>query len=289
MTVRSIGSLTVSFGLVAIPVKLYSATQSAGQISFNLLHKNCGSRLKQQYTCLKDGQLVERDDMDRGYEYAKDQYVAFTPEEIKALEEVGNGAAEILHFVPLNSIDPLYFDKTYYLGPDKGGAKPYALFSAALAGAKRCAIGRWAHKGKDHIVMIRAVGDTLALHQLKFNTEVRQASEVELVKDLKVNPMELKLARQLIDQQKTEGFDPSLYTDNVQERVQAAIEAKIKGEEMKITKPKAEPQSFDLMGALKASLAKLESPAIPTNGSRKPRKRIREEIGREIQRDEELR
>jgi DNA end-binding protein Ku len=280
MATRSIGSLTVSFGLVAIPVKLYSATQSAGQISFNLLHKNCGSRLKQQYICAKDGGIVERDDMDKGYEYAKDQYVAFTPEEIKALEEVGNGAAEVLHFVPLNSIDPLYFDKTYYLGPDKGGAKPYALFAAALGQAKRCAIGRWAHKGKDHIVMIRAVGDALALHQLKFNTEVRQATEIDLVKE-KVNPMELKLARQLIDQQKTEGFDPAIYTDNVQERIQAAIEAKIKGEEMKIIQPKAAPKSIDLMGALKASLAKLEHPEIvqaPAQGNGKARKPRKTEV-----------
>ena len=109
---RSIGSLTVSFGLVAIPVKLYSATQSTGQISFNMLHKDCGSRLKQQYVCLKDGQVVERDDIVKGYEFAKDQYVAFTPEEIKALEEVGTHAVEISEFVPIESIDPVYYDKS---------------------------------------------------------------------------------------------------------------------------------------------------------------------------------
>ena len=109
---RSIGSLTISFGLVAIPVKLYSATQSTGQISFNMLHKGCGSRLKQQYVCLKDGQVVERDDIVKGYEFAKDQYVAFTTEEIKALEEVGTHAVEISEFVPIEAIDPVYFDKT---------------------------------------------------------------------------------------------------------------------------------------------------------------------------------
>ena len=121
---RSIGSLTISFGLVAIPVKLYTATQSTGQISFNLLHKECGSRLRQQYVCLKEGKIVERDDMVKGYEFAKDQYVAFSPEEIKTLEEVGTHAVESSEFVPIESVDPVYFDKTYYLAPDKGAGKP---------------------------------------------------------------------------------------------------------------------------------------------------------------------
>src|SRR6185295_14187687 len=125
MAARSIGSLTLSFGLVAIPVKLYSATQSGNAISFNLLHKDCGSRLRQQYVCLKDGSIVERDDMVKGYEFAKDQYVTFAPEEIKALEEVGTHSVDIAEFVPIESIDPVFFDKTYYLAPDKGAGRPY--------------------------------------------------------------------------------------------------------------------------------------------------------------------
>ena len=132
MAARSIGSLTVSFGLVAIPVKLYSATQSSGSISFNLLHKGCGSRLKQQYICSKHESVLERDDIVKGYEFAKDQYVVFEPEEIKALEEVGSRAVEISEFVPIASIDPVYFDKTYYLAPDRGADKPYALLVEAL-------------------------------------------------------------------------------------------------------------------------------------------------------------
>jgi len=139
MAARSIGSLTISFGLVAIPVKLYTATQSANAISFNLLHKDCGSRLKQQYICAKDGSIVERDDMVKGYEFAKDQYVTFTPEEIKALEEAGTHAVEISEFVPVESIDPVYFDKTYYLAPDKGAARPYGLLTEALKQAQRAA------------------------------------------------------------------------------------------------------------------------------------------------------
>lgn len=267
---RSIGSLTLSFGLVAIPVKLYSATQAAGQISFNLLHKDCGSRLKQQYICAKDGTVVERDDQMKGYEFAKDQYVAFTPEEIKALEEIGDHTAAIVQFVPLGSIDPLYFDKTYYLAPDKGGSKPYSLFAAALAGAKRCAIGKWANRGKSHIVMIRAIGDVLALQQLKFATEVRKPTEIELVKE-KVSPAELKLARQIIDQQQVDTFDPTLYHDDVHERVEAAIEAKIKGQDIKVAKP-TPAKPIDLMGALKASLASKPREQEVAKGLRKSRK-----------------
>src|SRR5215475_3171175 len=182
MAARSIGSLTISFGLVAIPVKLYSATQSGNAISFNLLHKDCGSRLKQQYICQKDGSIVERDDMVKGYEFAKDQYVTFTPEEIKALEEAGTHAVEISEFVPVESIDPVYFDKTYYLAPDKGGAKPYALLTEALRQAGRCGVGRWAARGKAYLVLLRPVGDVLTMQQLHFAGDVKSASEVEVPK-----------------------------------------------------------------------------------------------------------
>src|SRR5262245_22179615 len=146
MAARSIGSLTISFGLVAIPVKLYSATQSSNAISFNLLHKTCGSRLKQQYICQKEGVLVERDEMVKGYEFAKDQYVSFTPEEIKQLEEVGTHSVDISEFVPIETVDPVYFDKMYYLSPDKGAQKSYALLAEALKEMKQCAVGRWASK-----------------------------------------------------------------------------------------------------------------------------------------------
>jgi DNA end-binding protein Ku len=144
MAARSIASLTVSFGLVSIPVKLYSATEASKTISFNLLHKTCGSRVRQQYFCIKEDVPVPREDMAKGYEFAKDQYVMFTPQELKAMEEVGTHMAEITEFVPLESVDPVYFDKAYYLAPDKGGAKPYALLASALRESKRCALGRWA-------------------------------------------------------------------------------------------------------------------------------------------------
>src|SRR6185437_9190817 len=157
MAARSIASLTVSFGLVSIPVKLFSATEASKAISFNLLHKACGSRLKQQYLCVKEEIPVAREEMVKGYEFAKDQYVTFSPEELKAMEEAGTATADITEFVPLESVDPVYFDKAYYLAPDKGGAKPYALLTKALQETNRCALGRWAARGKQYIVMIRPV------------------------------------------------------------------------------------------------------------------------------------
>jgi DNA end-binding protein Ku len=274
---RSIGSLTISFGLVAIPVKLYTATQSTGQISFNLLHKDCGSRLKQQYICLKDGQVVERDDIVKGYEFAKDQYVAFTPDEFKALEEVGSHAVEISEFVPIESIDPVYYDKTYYLAPDKGASKPYALLTAALKETRRCAIGHWATKGKAYIVMLRPVDQVLAMQQLRFASEVRPATEIDVAKT-DVKPAEMKLARQLIDQQQTAAFDPSAYVDEVRGRIEAAIQQKVEGQEISISET-PEPGTgkvIDLMEALRASLEKTESARASTTklGPRKGPKRV---------------
>src|SRR6185369_13126111 len=203
MAARSIASLTISFGLVSIPVKLYSATDASRAISFNLLHKACGSRLRQQYFCVKEEVPVSREDMAKGYEFAKDQYVMFTPEELKALEEVGTHSADITEFVPLKTVDPVYFDKAYYLGPDKGGAKPYALLARALRESGRCALGRWAARGKKYIVMIRPVEDLvegLVMHQLLYSGEVRSLRDIDIPK-MDVKPAELKLAQQLIEQQ----------------------------------------------------------------------------------------
>jgi DNA end-binding protein Ku len=260
MAMRSIGSLTISFGLVAIPVKLYTATQTANAISFNLLHKGCGSRLKQQYVCLKDGEVVDRDAMVKGYEFAKDQYVQFSSEEIKQMEEIGTHAVEIAEFVPIESIDPVYFDKTYYLAPDKGGSKPYALLNEALKETKRCAVARWAARGKSYLVALRPVGDVLTMQQLHFATEVRPATEVEIAKP-DVRPQELKLAKQLVEQQTANNFDPSAYLDDVRTRIEAAIQKKVDGQEISIAEgqPETGGKVIDLMEALRASLEKTET------------------------------
>ena len=265
MAARSIGSLTVSFGLVAIPVKLYSATESSRAISFNMLHKTDGSRLKQQYMCVKEGVPVEREDIVKGYEFAKDQYVIFTPEELKAMEEAGTHSADIAEFVPLESVDPVYFDKAYYLAPDKGGAKPYALFARALRESSRCALGRWAARGKQYIVMIRPVEDGLVMQQLLYADEVRSIKDIDIPKT-EVKEGELKLAQQLIEQQSSEGFDPTAYKDEVRARIEAAIQKKVEGQEITLAEG-AEPggaQVIDLMEALRASLErKGAAPAKP--------------------------
>jgi DNA end-binding protein Ku len=280
MAARSIGSLTVSFGLVAIPVKLYTATQSANTISFNLLHNKDGSRLKQQYVCQKEGVVVERDEIVKGYEFAKDQYVRFTPEEIKALEEVGTHAVEISEFVPIESVDPVYYDKTYYLAPDKGAAKPYALLTEALKQSGRCAVGRWATRGKGYIVILRPIGDVLAMQQLHYAADVRPASEVDVPKP-EVKPAELKLAQQLIDQQAAAGFDPTAFKDETRARIEAAIQKKVEeGTEISVTErpPEGEGKVIDLMDALRASLERSESARAQVGrlGPRKAPKRVEE-------------
>ncbi len=282
MAARSIASLTVSFGLVAIPVKLYSATQASGAISFNLLHKPpCGSRLKQQYICAKEDVPVAREDMVKGYEFAKDQYVVFTPEELKALEEIGTHTVEITEFVPIESIDPMYFDKAYYLGPDKGGAKPYALLTRALRETGRCALGRWAARGKQYIVMVRPVAEGLVMQQLLYAAEVRPISEVEIPKT-EVRPAELALATQLIEQQAAPAFDPAAYTDQVKTRIEAAVQKKVEGQEIAIAEEAAAPtaQVIDLMEALRASLKKKAPEAAKPAAQaavRKPPKRAEQD------------
>jgi DNA end-binding protein Ku len=260
MAARSIASLTISFGLVSIPVKLYSATEASRAISFNLLHKACGSRLKQQYFCVKEEIPVAREDMAKGYEFAKDQYVMFTPEELKALEEAGTHTADITEFVPAKTIDPVFFDKAYYLGPDKGGAKPYALLARALKESGRCALGRWAARGKQYIVMIRPVDDGfvegLVMQQLLYSGEVRSMKDIDIPKT-DVKPAELKLAQQLIEQQASDKFDPSAYTDEVRGRIEAAVQKKVEGQEITMAEaPEQGAQVIDLMEALRASLEK---------------------------------
>jgi len=271
MAARSIASLTISFGMVSIPVKLYSATEASRAMSFNLLHKACGSRLKQQYFCVKEEVPVAREDMAKGYEFAKDQYVMFSPEELKALEEAGTHSAEITEFVPAKAIDPVYFDKAYYLGPDKGGAKPYALLARALKESGRCALGRWAARGKQYIVLIRPMDtglvEGLVMQQLLYAAEVRSINDLDIPKT-EVKPAELKLAQQLIEQQSADQFDPAAYTDEVRARIEAAIQKKVEGQEITMAEaPEQGAQVIDLMEALRASLekkpAKRAQPAKP--------------------------
>ncbi|HEY1312875.1 MAG TPA: Ku protein [Steroidobacteraceae bacterium] len=271
---RSIASLTISFGLVAIPVKLYSATVSAERISFNLLRQKDGSRVKQQYVAVNDGKIVERSEMVKGYEFAKDQYVMFSAEELKALEDATTHAIDIGQFVPLASVDPVYFDGTYYLAPDKGGAKPYTLLATALRKADQCAVGRWISRGKEHIVVIRALQDGLAMHQLHFQAEVRNLKDLG-VEAAPVSEPELKLARQLIDHLAAKRFDPNEYFDEHKARVEAAIQRKVDGKEVSLAEGPVSNTGgnvIDLMEALRASIDARGSKAADLKERKAPKR-----------------
>jgi DNA end-binding protein Ku len=281
---RPIAGATISFGLVSIPVRLYPATQSSAAISFNLLHKTCGTRLKQQYICPRDNEIVSRDDMVKGYEFAKDQYVTFTPDELKSLEEKATQSIDIDAFVPLEKIDPVYFEKPYYLSPEKGGDKAYRLLAEAMRETNRAALARYAARGKQYLVMLRPSSDGrgLVLQELHYADEVRPISEVPLPEG-EAREAELKLAKQLIDQITAETFEPTKYHDEVRERIRADIERKVQGQDISEAAPApAEPaRVIDLMAALKASLAKgagaarPEAPPAEETASPEPRRAAR--------------
>ncbi len=266
---RAIAGATISFGLVSIPVRLFPATQSSAAISFNLLHQKCGSRLKQQYVCPRDGDIVSRDEMVKGYEFAKDQYVTFTSEELKSLEEKATQSIDIASFVPLAAIDPIYFERPYYLGPEKGGDKAYLLLAEAMRETGRAALARYAARGKQYLVMLRPTADgrALILQELLYADEVRPMADVPLPEG-EVREPELKLAKQLIDQIAKETFEPTLFHDEVRERIQADIERKVQGQDISEAAPAPEPaRIIDLMAALKASLGKAGAPAKPAVGA----------------------
>jgi len=255
MSAHSIGSATVSFGLVSVPVKMFSAGESSANISFNWLHKKDGSRLKQQYVCSKDGEKVEKDDMIKGYEFTKGQYVLFTTEELKKLEEPrGTGAIEITEFLPADQVDRIYVDKTYFLGPDKGGERAYKLLADALKKTGRIAIGQWAARGKQYLILVRPMENGIAMEQLRYPEELRSIADVPIPKT-EVKKSELDMAIKFIDQGTSEEFKPQAYKDNVRKRILDQIQQKVDGKEI-TEEPTEAPktQILDLMEALKASL-----------------------------------
>ena len=267
MAARSLQSVTITFGLVTIPVKMYAATNPRAGVSFTMLDAK-GGRVKQQYISAESGEVVPRNEMIKGYEFEKDHFVTFTKEELKALEQASSGAVEITEFVPAASIDPVFYEKAYYLGPDKGGAKPYRLLAEAMRDTGRSAIGRWAARGKQYLVNIRVVDKGLILQELLYADEVRPIDEIEMP-DAKVSPKELALAKQLIDSITSKTFDPTQYEDDVKERIEAQIQKKVEGEE--ITVPQgASPASakvIDIMDALRASLKRKSGNGAAADGS----------------------
>ena len=256
MAARATSSGTISFGLVSIPVKFYTAASSE-QASFNMLHKKCGGRVKQQYICPTDNnEVVERTEMVKGYEYARGQYVTFTDEEIKALEAERSNSIEIAEFVPLSSVDFVSVEKTYYLGPDKGGDKAYRLLSESMTKKEMVAVGRWASRGKEQLVLIRPYGkDGIILHQLYYASEVRAFDEIDTGATFKFSDKEHDLAEKLIEQLTSESFEPDKYSDSYSERVDSAVQQKVEGKEITLAPEAPKAQIIDLFEALKKSLS----------------------------------
>jgi DNA end-binding protein Ku len=256
MPLHSTGSGTISFGLVSIPIRMFSATASGG-VAFNQIHQKCGGRIRQQLICPTCNEVVERSTLVKGYEFAKDQYVQFTDDELKALEGEASRMIDIAEFVPLAQVDPIYFEKTYYLGPDKGGEKAYRLLSDAMRKSSRVALAKFVMRGKENLVLIRPAQDGLMLHTMYFADEIRDFGEVDKGEDAKVKPGELELAERLVGELSGDTFRPEKYDDEYRGRVLAAVEEKVEGKEVTSLAPQAQrTQVIDLMEALKQSLGK---------------------------------
>jgi DNA end-binding protein Ku len=245
----------ISFGLVTVPVRVYPAVRTSAGLAFHFLHEKDGSRLKQQYVCAKDGDVVPRSEMIRGYEYAKGRYVTFTDEELKALDEKATQGIEIVEFVPADTMDPIYFERPYYLGPGKGGEKAYGLLVKAMSDRGVYAVAKRAARGKDYLVVLRPDAGRIVMEQLYHADEVRPLSEIP-VETPAIRETELKLAGQLIEQITSAKFRPDQYEDEVRKRIEKLIAKKIEGEDI-VAAPDERPkaQVVDLMEALKASLA----------------------------------
>jgi DNA end-binding protein Ku len=281
MSARAMGSGTISFGLVNIPVKVYSATDSSGKISFNQLHADKKIRLKQQMYDPESNEIVPRDKIIKGYEFAKDQYVIVSDDELEKLELTTSRSMEISEFVPLDTVDPLYFDNGYYLGPDKGAERAYRLLAKALEEARFAAVAKYTNRGRQNLILLRPLSGALVMQQLRYDDEVKKLGDIP-IPDATVSEAELGLARQFIGAMAKPKFDISLYKDEYRDRLRELLDRKVKGEAIELT-PMPAPQAkvVDLMEALKASLAKsgaapVAAPApapAATEDDRKPPRR----------------
>ncbi|HEY2918602.1 MAG TPA: Ku protein [Candidatus Binatia bacterium] len=259
MPPRSIGSGAISFGLVSIPVKLYVATSSETP-SFNLLHATCGNRIRQQRFCPVCDKVVEREELIKGYEFVKDQYVKVTDEELKALEGEASEAIEISEFVPLAKVDPIFFERSYYLGPDKGGEKAYRLLADTMTQVGKVALAKFVLRGKENLVIVRSARNGLMLHTMYFANEVRNFDEIPKGESAKISGAETSLAVRLIDELSNDEFEPEKYEDEYSQRVLNLVNTKAEGKEITLTQPvPRRGQVIDLMAALKESLGKTEA------------------------------
>ena len=263
MPARPLASATISFGLVSIPIRLYPAAVSR-HVSFHLLHAKCGTRIKNQAWCPHCEEVVARDQLVKGFEIERDRHVKLTAEELEALEAEASREIDIAEFVPLESVDPVYLDEAYYVGPDKGGAKPYHLLAAALRGAKRVGVARFVLRGKESLVLIRPGGPGLVLHTLYYHDEIRPASAVDVGSVVKPRDTERKLAVRLVEELSEDEFRPEKYKDEYRARVLEVVKRKAKGKVVALAAPRPpKGKVIDLMDALRQSLAKKNAAAPP--------------------------
>ena len=268
MAARSIGSGTISFGLVSIPIRLFVATHSES-LSFNMLHQPCGTRIKQQLYCPHCERVIERNETVKGFEFEKGRFVTFGEDELKALEAEANRSIDIHEFVPLDKVDPIFFEDAHYVGPDKGAEKAYQLLAAAMRDTGKVALAQFVRYGKEHLVLIRPYNGALVLHSMFYADEVRSTDDVKPGGDVKVRSNEIELARRLVEQLSADDFKPEQYKDEYRDRVQGVVEKKVAGEEVTAAEPEQpRAQVIDLMEALKASLAGGGRPAARPSTTR---------------------
>ncbi|HYM16818.1 MAG TPA: Ku protein [Dehalococcoidia bacterium] len=248
---RAIWKGAVSFGMVSIPIKLYTATEEK-DVSFNLLHKKDGARIKQQRYCPEDDAVVEWNDVVRGYEIAPEQYVVMEPEDFEKVPVDTTHAIEITDFVPAAQIDPIYYQKTYYLEPDKIGAKPFALLREVLKDSSLVALAKVTLRQKEQLCTLRVYENTIALETMLYADEIRSATELDVPEETQIGEKELAMAKSLVEMLTGE-FEPEKYRDNYREALLELIERKAEGQEIKRPAPVA-GKVTDLMEALRASV-----------------------------------
>ena len=272
MALRPLRNATISFGLVNIPVRFYTATKSE-DVHFNLLHKDCGSRVARKWWCPQHDAAITYDEMMRGYAIAKNRYVTFSDEEIEALESDDNRALEITEFVDLNQVDPVFFEKAYYLGPSPGGGKTYKLLAQAMKKQKKVAVARWVTGGREHLVLLRPFEDGLVLHTMFYADEVRDFSAME-IEGAELKDKEVALAEMLINELTEKKFDPLAYKDEYRERLLDRIKAKSEGETI-VSESGEDERAGDVVDIMEALRRSLEGGGVTkrATGPRKAPKR----------------
>ena len=252
MPPRSIWNGAITFGLITIPVRLYGAIEEK-DISFNQLHEKDNGRIRYKRVCAECGEEVSYDEIVKGYEFEKDQYVVFTPEELERIPSDSVKAIDIVNFVDLDKIDPVYFQRPYYVAPEPTGIKAYKLLEEALEETRKVGIAKITLRDKERLATVRVKDGMLVLETMHWPDEIRPADFEELEKQPKIQPKERDMAKSLIENL-SEDFNPEEFVDEYRERLESAVQAKIEGKEVAVTPEKAPTQAMDLMEALKASV-----------------------------------